>query len=190
MAGLRLPACLLMLSLIPLLAFAGGIKHVRHEHWTNAYDRHFKKYTKHYFGPLVDWHWFKAQGIAESGLDPKARSGVGAKGIMQIMPATFAEIQDKNPHFTNIDEPRWNIAAGIYYDRLQFRKWKEGLPSQERLAFALASYNAGYGNVRRAYKRALKKGAKVREWRQVAPFAPAETRNYVRRIRRLMRIED
>ena len=180
----------LLLIVLPLLALAGVVKHVKHDYWTDEYDPYFRKYTKHYFGPHVDWHWFKAQGIAESGLSPKANSPVGAVGIMQIMPATFAEIQDKNPHFSNIDETRWNIAAGIYYDRLQFRKWKQGLPSQERLAFALASYNAGYGNVRRAYNRALKKDPAVREWRHVAPFAPAETRKYVRRIRRLMLFED
>lgn len=187
---MRRPVGLLLLAILPLLTYGGGVKHVRDKHWTNAYDGHFKKYTKHYFGPLVDWHWFKAQGIAESGLNPGASSQMGAKGIMQIMPATFAEIQKKNPHFSNIDEARWNIAAGIYYDRLQFRKWKEGLPSEERLSFALASYNAGYGNVLRAYQRASRSDDKVREWRQVAPFAPAETRKYVRRIRKLMQMDN
>ena len=191
MGGLRTPGLLLLLSLIPLLAFASAaIKSVRGDHWTDKYDLHFRKYTKHYFGPLIDWRWFKAQGIAESGLNPRIRSPAGAKGVMQILPATFREIQDRNPHFTNIDDPRWNIAAGIYYDRLQFLKWKKGIPSQQRIAFALASYNAGYGNVSKAYKRAEQKLGDVREWRHVAPFAPRETRLYVQRIYRLMEIEE
>lgn len=191
MGGFRYPGLLLLFSLIPLLAFAAAsLKSVRDEHWTNKYDPYFSKYAKHYFGPLVDWHWFKAQGIAESGLNPRVKSSAGAKGIMQILPATFREIQDRNPHFTNIDDPRWNIAAGIYYDRLQFRKWKKGLPSEQRIAFALASYNAGYGNVNKAYKRAEQKLGEVREWRQVAPYAPRETRLYVQRIYRLMEIEE
>ena len=90
--------------------------------WSTKYDTHFRKYAKRYFGPNVDWRWFKAQGIAESALQHKARSAVGAKGVMQIMPATFAEIRKKNPQFVNINEPRWNIAAGIYYDRYLYKK--------------------------------------------------------------------
>jgi membrane-bound lytic murein transglycosylase F len=191
MGGPRSPGLLLLLSLIPLLALAStATKSVRHEHWTKKYDQYFSKYAKHYFGPLVDWYWFKAQGIAESGLVPGLKSSAGAKGLMQILPATFREIQERNPHFTNIDDPRWNIAAGIYYDRMQFLKWKKGLPSQQRIAFALASYNAGYGNIKKAHKRAEDKHGEVREWRQVAPFAPRETRLYVKRIYRLMEIEE
>ena len=61
------------------------------EFWgPDDYDRLFRKYTKHYFGPHFDWRWFKAQGIAESGLRPNAHSSAGAKGIMQILPATAA----------------------------------------------------------------------------------------------------
>jgi membrane-bound lytic murein transglycosylase F len=175
---------------LPVLAYAGVEKHVKHEHWTNKYDHLFRKYTKHYFGPHVDWHWFKAQGIAESGLKPDAQSPVGARGLMQIMPATYAEILKKNPFFADISEPRWNIAAGIFYDRQLYRKWKRKreLHTQDRLAFTFGSYNAGYGNVLKAYKRARKKHGEgeVKRWHQVAPFAPRETRAYVQRIRQLM----
>ncbi|MCU7796844.1 MAG: transglycosylase SLT domain-containing protein [Candidatus Thiodiazotropha sp. (ex Semelilucina semeliformis)] len=178
----------LLLVLLPGLAYASLVRHVGDSYWSDTYDGHFRKYTKHYFGPHVDWRWFKAQGIAESGLQPDASSSAGAKGIMQILPATYEDIRDKNPHFTNIDEPRWNIAAGIYYDRMLYRKWKKGLPTEERLAFAMASYNAGYRNVLRAFRRAQKVGD-VKSWEQVAPHAPGETRFYVKRIRRLMQAD-
>lgn len=168
---------------------AGVIKHVKHENWTHDYDLYFRKYTKHYFGPHVDWHWFKAQGIAESGLKPKANSPAGAVGIMQILPATYAEIKKKNPHFTWIEEPRWNIAAGIFYDSVLYRKWKKGLPTEQRLSFALASYNAGYGTINKAFQKAQKKLGEVRDWQQVAPFAPGQTRHYVQRINDLMVVD-
>ncbi len=177
---------LLLLALIPALALAGVDKSVKARHWTKEYDPYFRKYTKHYFGPHVDWHWFKAQGIAESALKPQAKSVVGALGIMQILPSTYEEIKESNPHFVAIDEPRWNIAAGIFYDRMQYRKWQKGLPTDERLAFAFASYNAGYGGALNAYKRAKRTVDPIRQWDQVAPHAPTETRLYVKRIRELM----
>ncbi|NNJ90687.1 MAG: transglycosylase SLT domain-containing protein [Gammaproteobacteria bacterium] len=166
-------------------------KHVKHKHWTKDYDVYFKKYAKHYFGPHVDWHWFKAQGIAESNLNPKAKSPVGAKGIMQIMPATYKEILNKNPHIPATDEPRWNIAAGIFYDRMLYRKWKrkKTISTKERLSFSFASYNAGLGTVLKAFKKASKKHGDVKQWQQVEGFAPGETRFYVKRIHNLMNKE-
>jgi len=59
------------------------------------FDKYFSKYSKRFFGPTFDWHYFKAQAVAESRLNPKAESGVGAAGIMQIMPRTFKEISKK-----------------------------------------------------------------------------------------------
>src|SRR6185369_9269115 len=47
------------------------------------YDPYFKKYSKRFFGVGFDWRLFKAQGMAESELNPNARSFVGARGIMQ-----------------------------------------------------------------------------------------------------------
>ena len=60
----------------------------------DRYDDIFRKYSKRFFGPAFDWHYFKAQGLAESGLDPKARSPVGARGVMQLMPGTYAMIKN------------------------------------------------------------------------------------------------
>lgn len=155
---------------------------VRSPHWTGEYDTYFRKYTKRYFGPHFDWEWFKAQAIAESALNPRARSAVGAKGIMQIMPATYVEIRQANPHFMDIDNPRWNIAAGIYYDRGLYRSW-EGMPDEDRLMMAFASYNAGLGGMQRAARRVPDKP--VRRWVQVEKYAPRETRHYVKRIKSL-----
>jgi len=177
----------LWLLLLPALALASVHKHVDHEHWPDDYDGLFRKYTKHYCGPHFDWRWFKAQGIAESGLRPDVSSHAGAIGIMQIMPATYQEILEQNPHLSDISDPRWNIAAGIYYDRQLYRKWKrKEVPIGERLLFTFGSYNAGYGNMLRAYKRAESKHESVREWEQIAPHSPSETRHYVDRITGLM----
>jgi membrane-bound lytic murein transglycosylase F len=172
---------------VAVLAAAGGVQRgVDDDTWTDKYDRHFRKYSKHYFGPHVDWQWFKAQAITESGLRPNARGPAGGRGIMQVLPTTFAEIKLSNPHLANVDEPKWNIAAGIYYNRQMYRRWDKGFPFNERLAFAFGSYNAGPGRISKAYKRASKDHDEIKTWEQVAPHAPKITRNYIRKIRRLM----
>ncbi|HDK37869.1 MAG TPA: lytic transglycosylase domain-containing protein [Thiolapillus brandeum] len=184
---MRLPSLPWFLLALPAIALAGGFKHVDHKHWTDKYDHHFRKHSKHYFGPLVNWRWFKAQGIAESGLKPKARSKAGAMGLMQILPSTFEEIRKKNPALLDLKEPKWNIAAGIYYDRYLYDKWKFlGTETRQRLFFAFASYNAGYRRIRKAYNKSAKKLEEVNKWEQVEPYAPGATRHYVKRIRKLM----
>lgn len=182
----------LLAALLPALAVAGVRQHVGHEQWTDEFDHLFRKYTKHYFGAHFDWRWFKAQAIAESGLNPRASSPMGARGIMQILPSTYEEIKTKNPFLADIDEPRWNIAAGIFYDRQLYRKWKakRDIQTAERLKFAFGSYNAGYGNVLKAYRRATSEHGEVKRWDQVATHAPGETRHYVSRIEGLMQVED
>jgi len=154
---------------------------VESEHWTNEYDQHFRKYTKRYFGPHFDWHWFKAQGIAESGLRSGVTSPRGARGVMQILPSTYKEIKTDNPHFKDISKPRWNIAAGIYYDRTLYRRWRS-LDEPERLYTSFASYNAGFSRIYRLYHRTKKSAT---QWPQFKPHLPKETRRYVSRIRRL-----
>lgn len=168
---------------VTLLAMAlmCGSAHASRD-WPEDYDAHFRKYTKRYFGPNFDWRWFKAQAIAESSLKPDAQSHVGAVGIMQIMPATFAEIRAKNPHYTDISDPRWNIAAGIYYDRYLYRQksWAR-LSDYEKLCLTFAGYNAGLGGALKAKRRTPPPADR---WEHIRPQAPKETQNYVARIQR------
>jgi len=72
----------------------------------STYDEIFRKYSKQYFGVGFDWKVFKAQAMTESNLNPEAKSWVGAKGLMQLMPATYQEIQSKNPEMGEMNDPR------------------------------------------------------------------------------------
>ena len=156
---------------------------------TDRYDDTFRKYSKRYFGPAFDWRLFKAQGMAESDLRPDAKSWVGARGIMQLMPSTFKMISSRQPTFTSIDDPEFNIAAGIMHDRYLWRLWEKEVPEDERLRFMFASYNAGEGTIKRAHAAALDARLDHDRWATIEQLAPnvqrwryRETLGYVRKI--------
>lgn len=157
------------------------------------FDPYFHKYTKRFFGPGFDWRHFKAQAIAESRLKANARSQVGALGIMQIMPATFKEIRKKNPIIKGTrKQPRWNIAAGIYYDRLIWKVWKAKRSFLDRLRFTFGAYNAGKVNIFRAQKIAKSKGLNPNAWASITKSLPLvtgsrsrETIAYVHKIEKI-----
>jgi membrane-bound lytic murein transglycosylase MltF len=155
---------------------------------TARYDPVFRKYAKRFFGPAFDWKYFKAQGYAESGLKADATSWVGARGVMQLMPSTYHEIASHRPEFGAIDQPEWNIAAGIMHDHYLWDLYQKGIPEEERYHFMFASYNAGEGTISRAMAVARTNGSEP-IWSSVALIAPtvtrwryAETLGYVRRI--------
>jgi len=155
---------------------------------SERYDPAFRKYTKRYFGPAFDWRYFKAQGFAESGLKANATSWVGARGVMQLMPSTYQEIASRRPEFGPIDQPEWNIAAGIMHDRYLWNLWLNTVPDDERHRFMFASYNAGEGTINRAFAVAKSKGS-LPAWSSIEVIAPSvqrwrylETLGYVRRI--------
>jgi membrane-bound lytic murein transglycosylase F len=152
------------------------------------FDPAFRKYSKRYFGPAFDWRYFKAQGFAESGLKPDATSWVGARGVMQLMPSTYREIASHRPEFGPIDQPEWNIAAGIMHDRYLWQLWQRDVPDGERHRFMFGSYNAGEGTIARALFAARTKGG-TPAWSSIEQVAPSvqhwrygETLGYVRRI--------
>lgn len=156
---------------------------------TSRYDGTFQKYSKRYFGVGYDWRLFKAQAMTESNLNPAAKSWVGARGIMQLMPSTFLEIQTKNSGFSSIDDLEWNIAAGIYYDRILWRLWRDSVDQGDHARFMFASYNAGRVPLLRAQGLARSRALDPRLWGSVAVVAPevprwrhSETLNYVERI--------
>lgn len=161
---------------------------------SEKYDDAFRKYTKRSFGPGFDWRVFKAQGMAESNLNPDARSGVGARGVMQLMSSTFKEVQSRNPDLGTIDDPEWNIAAGIAYNRQLWTQWKSDSDDRHLLEFMFGSYNAGRGTLLRAQRVAHDRALDQRVWpsiQMVAASVPrwrfTETLEYVERIKANLR---
>ena len=91
----------------------------------------------------------------ESGGDPNVVSSKGAKGLMQLMDGTAAEVGVRNSF-----DPADNISGGAHY----FRKMLDRFDGNVRMA--LAAYNAGPGTVER--------------YGGIPPYE--ETMNYVERV--------
>jgi membrane-bound lytic murein transglycosylase MltF len=141
----------------------------------------FNKYGKQYnFEPMM----LAAQGYQESTLNQNAKSPVGAIGVMQVMPATGAELKVGDIH-----QAEANIHAGAkYMDQLMTRYFKDAkFDEQNRTLFAFASYNTGPGNISRMRKEAVKRGLDPDQWFNNVEIITAEkigieTTTYVRNI--------
>jgi soluble lytic murein transglycosylase len=108
----------------------------------------------------------------ESYFNPKARSPVGATGLMQLMPPTAKELARRLHSSANVEDPEVNIRLGTFH----FRQLVDMFGGVVQLA--VASYNAGQGNVLRWRRAAGRKP--LDEFIESIPFP--ETRNYVKRV--------
>lgn len=178
----------LLLAIVWALANAGNLDAQRVTN-PDRYDDTFRKYSKRFFGVGFDWQYFKAQGLAESGLEPTARSRVGARGIMQLMPGTYAIIKSRRTELGDIGDPESNIAAGIMHSRGLWYRWKDASTTDERVRFMFGSYNAGEGPIIRARTMARLQKLDDYRWTNIEVVAPnvprwryKETLPYVRTI--------
>jgi membrane-bound lytic murein transglycosylase MltF len=141
----------------------------------------FKKYGDQYsFDPLM----LAAQAYQESQLNQNAKSNVGAIGVMQLMPATGAQMKVGDIRLTEA-----NIRAGTkYMDQLMATYFGDAQFSEgNRPLFAFAAYNCGAGNVAKARKEAEKRGLNPNKWFNNVELVIAEqigtqTTTYVRNI--------
>jgi hypothetical protein len=79
----------------------------------------------------------------ESRFDPAAKSPAGARGLMQLMPATAAYLAKQlGEHNPRAYDPAFNVRAGSLYLAEMIEKFGD-----ER--YAVAAYHAGPGNVKR-----------------------------------------
>lgn len=111
----------------------------------------------------------------ESGFDENAVSGVGAVGLMQLMPTTAEEIAwrlGEDYSTVNIKDPETNIAYGSFYLNYLYRYLGENWDT------ACAAYNAGIGKV----SSWLKDSAYSDDGVSLKSIPIAETDNYIKRI--------
>jgi hypothetical protein len=95
---------------------------------------------------------------AESNYRPGAKSQVGARGLMQVMPATARDLGVASAAM--LFDPQQNLEAGVKYLKWLLARFDGDLPN------ALAAYNAG--------------PAAVARYRGVPPFR--ETQDYVKKV--------
>nr|WP_235318282.1 lytic transglycosylase domain-containing protein [Polaribacter sp. Hel1_85] len=149
----------------------------------NSYLLYRKKYypalmakAKYYF-PMFEQHLdqhdipleMKYLAIVESALRPKIKSRVGATGLWQFMYGTGKQFDLKVSSYVDErqDPVKATVAACKYLSQLFtiFGDWD----------LALAAYNSGPGNVRKAIKRS---GGYKNYW-NIRPYLPRETAGYV-----------
>jgi soluble lytic murein transglycosylase len=126
--------------------------------------------------------WSLAHGISrqESSFDPYAVSHAGALGMMQLMSGTAREQAAKMgvgyDNYRLISDPSYNVMLGSAYFQRMLNIWGGSVP------LAVASYNAGSGNVGKWVRQYgdPRSQVDVLKWIEAIPYT--ETRAYVQRV--------
>lgn len=134
----------------------------------SVYDNHFKAAAAR---TGWDWRLLAAQCYQESGFDPDAVSWAGARGLMQVMPATAGQM---GVPADRLFSPEDNITAAARYIS-KLKGMFQDVRGEERTKFVLAAYNAGPGHVRDAMALARKYGKNQHNWTDVQYFIKALT---------------
>lgn len=132
----------------------------------------------------------------ESEFNPKARSGAGAVGLMQLVPRTaaneawlFLHKKEKAVTAEELTDPEENIQLGTtYLYMLSSRHYGKVKDADNRRTLSIAAYNCGPGNVRKtvtsqADPDSLSNAALVA---LIKKNAPRETAAYVPRVQERM----
>lgn len=115
----------------------------------------------------LDWKLVAAVIYQESHFNPNARSFTNVRGIMQVTTVTAQEmgIQNRlNPH--------QSIKAGIKYLDKMVHNFEYFDDDYEKLLFALASYNVGYGHVQDAMILAKNMDLDGTKWQNIKQTLP------------------
>jgi membrane-bound lytic murein transglycosylase F len=110
-----------------------------------------------------DWRLLAAMVYQESKFDPNTTSWAGAKGLLQMMPATA-----KEQGVTNRASPEQSLQGGTDYLIWLVKQWQPRVENtEEQLKFVMASYNVGLGHVYDACALTEKAGGDPQLWADV-----------------------
>jgi len=126
--------------------------------------------------------WSLSHGITrqESSYDPYVVSHAGARGLMQLMTGTAREQAGKlgmgYDGYRLISDPNYNVMIGSAYFQRMLNTWNGSVP------LAVASYNAGSGNVSKWIARYgdPRSNVDMLKWIEAIPYT--ETKAYVQRV--------
>lgn len=122
----------------------------------SPYDDLIQRYATRYG---FDWRLIAAQMFEESRFDPMARSFAGALGLMQVLPSTGRQLG-----FDSLTDPEVATHAGIKFLRSLHERIRNARTGDDRLWFALAAYNAGYGHLMDGRRLARQLGRDPEVW--------------------------
>ena len=154
-------------------AFRADVFNLVHTRFPLLYVEEFQRHTDRTNIDLADLLALTRQ---ESAFNPRAVSPVGARGLMQLMPATARRtarnIRVPPPSLVGLLFAPTNIQIGTYH----FKELLDAFDDHRVLAYA--AYNAGSHRVEQWIKDA--KGMDTIAWIETIPFY--ETRNYVKNV--------
>lgn len=147
----------------------------------------------------IDWKLLAAISYQESHWNPLATSPTGVRGLMMLTRNTAESL-----NVTDRLDPEQSISGGARYLAHMMEKMPESIPEEEKIWFALASYNMGYAHLLDARKLTEKQKGNPDSWADVKVRLPMlsqkryyaqttygyarghEAYNYVENIRRYM----
>ncbi|WP_394250686.1 membrane-bound lytic murein transglycosylase MltF [Vibrio profundi] len=152
----------------------------------------FQQYSQEF-----DWRLIAALAYQESHWNPVAKSPTGVRGMMMLTLPTA-----KSVGVTNRLDPEQSVQGGVEYLRRIVKRVPDSISEHEKIWFALASYNVGFGHMMDARRLTKSQGGDPNAWGDVKDRLPLlrqkkyysktrygyargdEARNYVENIRR------
>ena len=126
----------------------------------------YKDWFMQYAGEL-DWRLLAALSYQESHWDPKAKSPTGVRGLMMLTLPTAQQMG-----VSSRLDPEQSIRGGSRYLHRLVSRMPERIAMPDRLWFALASYNVGWGHVEDARILTQRDGADPDKWLDVKQRLP------------------
>jgi membrane-bound lytic murein transglycosylase F len=122
----------------------------------------FEKYAQE-----IDWRLLAAISYQESHWRPHARSHTGVRGMMMLTLNTAKQMGIKS----RLDAEQ-SIRGGSKYFKRMINKMPDRIPSPDRIWFALASYNVGFGHLNDARIITQQQGGDPDRWVEVKTRLP------------------
>ncbi len=132
--------------------------------YRESFERAAEKYD-------IPWTLLAAVSYQESHWNPRARSPTGVRGMMMLTLPTAKAMGVKN----RLD-PNQSIMGGARYLSRMMKRIPEEVEGEDRLWFALAAYNIGFGHLQDARELAERLGKDPNRWHSLKTVLPLLSR--------------